>query len=50
MPVYWYGKDKAASLFGIGPVFGGSATTMLGWFYEGGGVDLYRELMQDNSG
>jgi TRAP-type mannitol/chloroaromatic compound transport system substrate-binding protein len=29
VPVYWYGKNKAASLFGTGPVFGGSATTML---------------------
>jgi len=37
VPVYWYGKNKAASLFGTGPVFGGSATTMLSWFYEGGG-------------
>ncbi|AXQ95786.1 TRAP transporter substrate-binding protein [Cereibacter azotoformans] len=44
---YWYGKSKAASFFGTGPVFGGSATTMLGWFYQGGGQDLYRELTQD---
>ncbi len=47
VPVYWYGKNKAASLFGTGPVFGGSATTMLSWFYEGGGDELYRELTQD---
>lgn len=47
VPVYWYGKNKAASLFGTGPVFGGSATTMLSWFYEGGGAELYRELTQD---
>jgi TRAP-type mannitol/chloroaromatic compound transport system substrate-binding protein len=45
--VYWYGKHKAASFFGTGPVFGGSAATMLGWFYQGGGKDLYRELTQD---
>ena len=45
--VYWYGKSKAASFFGTGPVFGGSATTMLGWFYQGGGQELYRELTQD---
>lgn len=44
--VYWYGKSKAASFFGTGPVFGGSATTMLGWFYEGGGKELYEELTQ----
>lgn len=47
VPVYWYGKHKAASLFGTGPVFGGSANTMLAWFYAGGGQELYRELTQD---
>ncbi len=47
VPVYWYGKHKAASLFGTGPVWGGSATTMLAWFYAGGGAELYRELTQD---
>ena len=47
VPVYWYGKHKAASLFGTGPVFGGSATTMLAWFNGGGGSELYRELTQD---
>ncbi len=45
--VYWYGKHKAASFFGTGPVFGGSAATMLGWFYQGGGQELYKELTQD---
>ncbi|MGS4944987.1 TRAP transporter substrate-binding protein [Meridianimarinicoccus sp. RP-17] len=50
VPVYWYGKNKAASLFGTGPVFGGSATTMLSWFYEGGGKALYDELTQDIMG
>ncbi len=50
VPVYWYGKNKAASLFGTGPVFGGSATTMLNWFYEGGGKELYDELTQDIMG
>ena len=47
VPVYWYGKSKAASLFGTGPVFGGSATTMLAWFNAGGGAEFYRELTQD---
>jgi TRAP-type mannitol/chloroaromatic compound transport system substrate-binding protein len=50
VPVYWYGKNKAASLFGTGPVFGGSATTMLSWFNTGGGRELYRELTQDIMG
>jgi TRAP-type mannitol/chloroaromatic compound transport system substrate-binding protein len=44
---YWYGKHKGASLFGTGPVFGGSSTTMLSWFYQGGGKELYNELTQD---
>jgi TRAP-type mannitol/chloroaromatic compound transport system substrate-binding protein len=47
VPVYWYGKSKAASFFGTGPVWGGNANTMLGWFYQGGGDELYRELTQD---
>ncbi|MDZ4094157.1 MAG: TRAP transporter substrate-binding protein [Paracoccaceae bacterium] len=47
---YWYGKNKAASLFGTGPVFGGSSTAMMSWFYEGGGAELYRELTQDIMG
>jgi TRAP-type mannitol/chloroaromatic compound transport system substrate-binding protein len=50
VPVYWYGKSKNASFFGTGPVFGGNANTMLGWFYQGGGADLYRELTQDMLG
>ena len=44
---YWYGKNKAASLFGTGPVFGGDPTTMLSWFYAGGGQELFRELLED---
>jgi TRAP-type mannitol/chloroaromatic compound transport system substrate-binding protein len=47
VPVYWYGKHKAASLFGTGPVWGGSATHMLAWFHQGGGKELYKELTQD---
>lgn len=50
VPVYWYGKNKAASLFGTGPVFGGSAGTMMNWFYEGGGKALYDELTRDIMG
>ncbi|ALA19844.1 MULTISPECIES: TRAP transporter substrate-binding protein [unclassified Chelatococcus] len=47
VPVYWYGKHKAASLFGTGPVWGGSAATMLAWFHVGGGKELYAELTQE---
>ena len=50
VPVYWYGKHKAASLFGTGPVWGGTALNMLAWFYQGGGNELYRELTQDVMG
>jgi TRAP-type mannitol/chloroaromatic compound transport system substrate-binding protein len=50
VPVYWYGKHKAASLFGTGPVWGGSALNLLGWFYKGGGKELYAELTQDIMG
>lgn len=44
---YWYGKNKAASLFGTGPVFGANAEQILAWIQFGGGKDLYRELVQD---
>jgi TRAP-type mannitol/chloroaromatic compound transport system substrate-binding protein len=45
--VYWYGKHKAASLFGTGPVFGFNANQGLGWIYQGGGKELYNELISD---
>jgi TRAP-type mannitol/chloroaromatic compound transport system substrate-binding protein len=45
VPVYWYGKHKAASLFGTGPVFGFNANEGLGWFHNGGGRELYNELI-----
>ncbi|KZD01562.1 TRAP transporter substrate-binding protein [Oceanibaculum pacificum] len=47
VPVYWYGKNKAASLFGTGPVFGANAAQMIAWLYHGGGYEFYRELTQD---
>ena len=47
VPAYWYGKHRAASLFGTGPVYGTNASQFMGWFYNGGGSELYRELTQD---
>lgn len=44
---YWYGKSKAASLFGTGPCFGWSSQEVLGWVYSGGGQELFDELMAD---
>jgi TRAP-type mannitol/chloroaromatic compound transport system substrate-binding protein len=44
VPVYWYGKHKAASLFGTGPVFGFNANEGLGWIHNGGGKELFEEL------
>jgi TRAP-type mannitol/chloroaromatic compound transport system substrate-binding protein len=44
---YWYGKNKAASLFGTGPVFGTDAGQLLAWIHFGGGKELYRELIED---
>ncbi|MFQ5955739.1 MAG: TRAP transporter substrate-binding protein, partial [Kiloniellales bacterium] len=46
VPVYWYGKNKAASLFGSGPINGCNAEQTLGWIYYGGGQQLYEELVQ----
>lgn len=47
VPAYWYGKHRAASLFGTGPAYGFNASQMLGWVYYGGGLELYNELIQD---
>lgn len=44
---YWYGKNKAASLFGTPPAFGWNANQFLGWMKYGGGQELYNELVQD---
>ena len=40
---YWKGKSEAAQFFTALP-FGLSATELNGWFYYGGGLELYREL------
>lgn len=44
---YWYGKNKAASLFGTGPVFGANASQILAWIHYGGGKELYADLVQN---
>ena len=44
---YWYSKNKAASLFGTGPVFGCNAPQILAWIHYGGGKELLKELQQD---
>lgn len=44
---YWFGKNKAFSLFGTTPPWFGDANQLLGWFYHGGGEALYKELVQD---
>ena len=46
VPAYWYGKHRAASLFGTGPCYGTNASQFMGWFYHGGGQELYNELTQ----
>jgi TRAP-type mannitol/chloroaromatic compound transport system substrate-binding protein len=44
---YWFGRNRAFSLFGTTPPWFGDANQMLGWFYYGGGEALYRKLMHD---
>ncbi|MGI9329614.1 MAG: TRAP transporter substrate-binding protein [Gammaproteobacteria bacterium] len=43
---YWKGKSEAAQFFTAIP-FGMSAMEMNGWLYNGGGLELYRELYAD---
>lgn len=44
---YWFGKNKAFSLFGTSPPWFGDANQLLGWYYYGGGEALYNELVGD---
>ncbi len=46
VPAYWFGKNRAASLFGTGPSFGMDAEDLLAWFYYGGGEQMYADLLQ----
>jgi TRAP-type mannitol/chloroaromatic compound transport system substrate-binding protein len=46
VPAYWYGKHRAASLFGTGPAYGFNGSQLLGWIHYGGGQALYDELVQ----
>lgn len=49
-PAYWVGKDRAATLFGPAPggPFGMDMIDYMGWIYEGGGMELYREFYQSH--
>jgi TRAP-type mannitol/chloroaromatic compound transport system substrate-binding protein len=46
VPAYWFGRNRAASLFGTGPSFGLDAEGLLAWIHYGGGQALYNELLQ----
>jgi TRAP-type mannitol/chloroaromatic compound transport system substrate-binding protein len=43
---YWVGKNKTAALFTGGPggTFGMDFVDVLGWMYEGGGLELYQQF------
>jgi TRAP-type mannitol/chloroaromatic compound transport system substrate-binding protein len=45
---YWFGKHPAATLFSsvAGGPFGMDSWDLLGWYYLGGGKELYKELYQ----
>jgi TRAP-type mannitol/chloroaromatic compound transport system substrate-binding protein len=42
---YWYGKNKAYSLFGTPPAYGWDANQFMSWMRYGGGYELYDELV-----
>jgi TRAP-type mannitol/chloroaromatic compound transport system substrate-binding protein len=48
-PGYWFGKHPAATLFGsvAGGPFGMDNWDFTGWYYLGGGKELYTELLQN---
>lgn len=47
---FWVGRNRAAALFGAAPggPFGMDVTDYMGWIYEAGGLELYRELYQEH--
>ena len=47
VPAYWYGKNRAASLFGTGPCFGWNPHQLLSWVNNGPGKKLYEDLTQN---
>ena len=50
VPAYWYGKNRAASLFGTGPCWGWDGHQFLSWVYKGGGREIYLDLLQKKLG
>jgi TRAP-type mannitol/chloroaromatic compound transport system substrate-binding protein len=46
VPAYWYGKNRAASLFGTGPCWGWNAHQFLAWVNNGPGKKMYEDLTQ----
>jgi len=42
----WVDRDRAALLFGSGPVFGCNSQQIMGWIHEGGGRALYEALLE----
>jgi TRAP-type mannitol/chloroaromatic compound transport system substrate-binding protein len=46
VPAYWYGKNRAASLFGTGPCWGWNAHQFLSWVNSGPGKKMYEDLTQ----
>ena len=47
---YWYGKNRAASLFGTGPCWGWDGHQFLSWYYTGGGHQMHLDLLQKTLG
>src|SRR4249920_892914 len=45
---YWVGKNRAATLFGPAPggPFGMDMVDYMGWLFDAGGIELYREFYQ----
>ena len=52
-PQFWSGKHPATAMFSNTPVWpmaGLDSLTHISWMYQGGGLDLYHELLQDEIG
>ena len=46
VPAYWYGRNRASSLFGTGHPYGMGPDELLAWYYKAGGREMHIELYQ----
>jgi TRAP-type mannitol/chloroaromatic compound transport system substrate-binding protein len=46
VPAYWYGRNRATSLFGTGHPYGMGPDEFLAWYWKAGGLEMHNDLYQ----